>query len=136
MGVTGASTALRPFRRVLVYSPELDGRADPGEVVWTWVTYEENQSRGKDRPVLVIGRDGERLFALLLSSRRRRSRDVDWLSLRTGAWDRLRRPSWLRLDRVLELTDDAIRREGAALVASEFERVSAAMTLRGWTAGS
>lgn len=35
------------------YSPEMDGDADPGEVVWAWVPYEENDGRGKDRPVVV-----------------------------------------------------------------------------------
>src|ERR1700753_4523951 len=36
------------------YSPHADGAPDPGEVVWTWVPYEENDGRGKDRPVLVV----------------------------------------------------------------------------------
>src|SRR5262249_13155402 len=36
------------------YSPETDGAPDPGEVVWTWVPFEENDGRGKDRPVLVV----------------------------------------------------------------------------------
>jgi hypothetical protein len=32
------------------YSPRTDGAPDPGEVVWTWVPFEENDGRGKDRP--------------------------------------------------------------------------------------
>ena len=36
------------------YSPTTDGAPDPGEVVWTWVPFEENDGRGKDRPVLVV----------------------------------------------------------------------------------
>jgi len=36
------------------YSPSTDGDPDPGEIVWTWVPYEENDGRGKDRPVLVV----------------------------------------------------------------------------------
>src|ERR1700735_3997842 len=36
------------------YSPHADGAPDPGEVVWTWVPFEENDGRGKDRPVLVV----------------------------------------------------------------------------------
>jgi hypothetical protein len=36
------------------YSPQTDGAPDPGEVVWTWVPFEENDGRGKDRPVLVV----------------------------------------------------------------------------------
>jgi hypothetical protein len=55
--VTRNSAPTAHRARKLVYSPNLDGRADPGEVVWTWVTYEEDPSRGKDRPVLVVGRD-------------------------------------------------------------------------------
>ena len=43
--------------RKVVYAPDLDGRADPGEIVWTWVVYEDDPTRGKDRPVLVVGRD-------------------------------------------------------------------------------
>ena len=43
--------------RKLVYAPDLDGRADPGEIVWTWVVFEDDPTRGKDRPVLVVGRD-------------------------------------------------------------------------------
>ena len=28
------------------YSPDLDGLADPGEVVWSWVPYEEDPHQG------------------------------------------------------------------------------------------
>ncbi|MDT5408151.1 MAG: hypothetical protein QOG14_371, partial [Mycobacterium sp.] len=38
--VTRRSVPTAHRARKLVYSPNLDGRADPGEVVWTWVTYE------------------------------------------------------------------------------------------------
>ena len=41
------------------YSPDTDGEADPGEVVWAWVPYEDDPAQGKDRPVLLIARDGE-----------------------------------------------------------------------------
>ena len=53
----------------LRYAPSPDGRPDPGEVVWTWVPYEDDPSQGKDRPVLVIGEEGDRLLALPLTSR-------------------------------------------------------------------
>ena len=57
-------------RRELAYAPELDGQADPGEIVWTWVPYEENDGRGKDRPVLVVARErGGTLLAVQLSSK-------------------------------------------------------------------
>ena len=38
------------------YDPNPDSEPDPGEVVWAWVPYQENPHRGKDQPLLVIGR--------------------------------------------------------------------------------
>src|SRR4051812_38683368 len=54
--------------RRIGYAPNLDGDADPGEIVWTWVPYEDDPSQGKDRPVLVVGRDDRTLLGLMLSS--------------------------------------------------------------------
>ena len=36
--------------------PEARRDPDPGEIVWTWVPYEEHDGRGKDRPVLLVAR--------------------------------------------------------------------------------
>ena len=47
------------------YAPDLDGEPDPGEVVWTYVSYEDDPSQGKDRPVAVIGWDGPVLGVVL-----------------------------------------------------------------------
>ena len=110
--------------RHLVYSPSLDGDADPGEIVWTWVPYEDDPAQGKDRPVLVVGRDGRTLVGLMLSSQSERDGQRHWLALGEGDWDRSGRPSWLRLDRVLEVDEDGIRREGAVLDRSRFDRVA------------
>ncbi|MGH3613005.1 MAG: hypothetical protein ACRDRK_10505 [Pseudonocardia sp.] len=33
--------------RTVAYAPDLDGAADPGEIVWAWVPYEEHDGRGK-----------------------------------------------------------------------------------------
>ena len=57
------------------YSPSLDGDADPGEIVWTWVPFEEDHSQGKDRPVLLVGRDGECLLALMMTSKDHNNRE-------------------------------------------------------------
>ena len=53
----------------LNYQPRPDGRPDPGEVVWTWVPFQEDFSRGKDRPVLLVGRDGTWLLGVPLTSK-------------------------------------------------------------------
>jgi hypothetical protein len=49
-----------------------------------------------------------------------------WMDVGTGGWDRERRPSEVRLDRVIVLEPDAIRREGAALDRAVFDQVVAA----------
>ncbi|QNG18395.1 type II toxin-antitoxin system PemK/MazF family toxin [Rhodococcus triatomae] len=111
--------------RTVEYSPDLDGRADPGEIVWTWVAYEDDPSQGKDRPVLVVGRDGHTLLGLMLSSQERRSEDRDWVAIGAGDWDSQGRPSWVRLDRVLDVPEDGIRREGAIVERRAFDKVAA-----------
>jgi hypothetical protein len=40
-----------------------------------------------------------------------------------GGWDREGRPSEVRLDRLLRLPDDGVRREGAALDRALFDEV-------------
>ena len=121
----------------LDYAPDLDGLADPGEVVWAWVPYEEDPRQGKDRPMLIVGRHGRRLLGMMLSSRAGDDpRDADdRLELGTGPWDRQGRVSYLRLDRVYELDEDDIRREGAVLDRERFLRVAAVLRRRhGWAA--
>ena len=122
-----------PPGRHLAYAPDLDGRADPGEVVWAWVPYEEDTSQGKDRPVLVVGRTRRVLLGLMLSSQEYHDGDPAWLALGSGAWDGEHRPSWVRLDRVLEVREDGIRREGAVLDRGRFDRVAARLRAEhGW----
>ncbi|CAM2856540.1 PemK-like protein [Actinomyces slackii] len=125
-----AATGLPEFS----YSPDPDGDADPGEVVWTWVPYEEDASRGKDRPVLVLARSGGRLVVAQMTSK---DHDGDaaqearhgryWHDVGTGDWDRQGRPSEVRLDRLLLVSPDSVRREGATMARRTFDGVVAAL---------
>jgi hypothetical protein len=117
------------------YTPVADGRPDPGEVVWAWVAFEDDPAQGKDRPVLVLGREGGSLLGLMLSSKDH-DRDAGaearagryWLDIGTGKWDARGRASEVRLDRLLHLDPEAVRREGAALDRARFDCVVAAAT--------
>jgi hypothetical protein len=87
----------------LRYEPSADGDADPGEIVWSWVAFEEDITQGKDRPVLVLaledaqvgGTDGSGtvVVALMLTSKDRGagthqdSRGATWVDVGTGDWD-------------------------------------------------
>ena len=117
------------------YAP--DGEPDPGEVVWAWVPYEEDASRGKDRPVLVIGTrvaDGQLLARCLVLTSKDHDRDEAqearagrfWMDIGTGGWDREGRPSEVRLNRLVEIPATDVRREGAALGAEVYAQVIAA----------
>jgi hypothetical protein len=115
-----------------VYSPDLDGEPDPGEVVWGWVPFEEDHSRGKDRPVLIIGRDHHWLLALMLTSKDNVPGAVGevwedehsrYINIGSGDWDSQRRPSEVRLDRVVRISDDAVRREGSIMPMELFSRI-------------
>jgi hypothetical protein len=90
---------------VFEYAPRAGLLADPGEVVWTWVPYEEDHSQGKDRPVLVIGHDGEWLLALPLTSQdhdrdagQEASQGRYWLDIGAGPWDTSGRSSEVRIN--------------------------------------
>jgi hypothetical protein len=51
-----------------------------------------------------------------------------WMDIGTGDWDSQRRPSEVRLDRLLVLPEADVRREGAALDRAVFDAVVTAAT--------
>lgn len=118
---------------VLAYAPDRDGEPDAGEIVWTWVPYEEGDGRGKDRPVLVIARHGaDRVYAVRLTSSPH-PRDPDYLALGPGEWDAAGRPSWVDLAHLYSVHVRGMRREAAALDRRRFGAVAGALRTRyGW----
>lgn len=113
------------------YSPSMDGDADPGEIVWTWVPFEEDHSQGKDRPVLLVGRDGEYLLALMMTSKDHNNRehaDLNYLDIGSGPWDPQGRASEVKLNRVIRVRPDSMRREGAIMPEDTFRLIERAWT--------
>jgi hypothetical protein len=118
----------------LAYSPKPDGRPDPGEVVWAWVPFEEDHTLGKDRPVLLVGRDGPWLLGLPLTSKDH-DRDTAqeaaegrlWADIGSGPWDRRGRPSEVRVNRVVRIDPEKVRREGSVLDKERFLDIAAAV---------
>ncbi|NUQ32061.1 MAG: type II toxin-antitoxin system PemK/MazF family toxin [Dermatophilaceae bacterium] len=116
------------------YAPKPDGLPDPGEIVWTWVPYEEDHSQGKDRPVLIVGRDGDWRVGLPLTSQdhdrdeeQERRSGREWVDIGSGAWDRQGRPSEVRVNRLVRVDPEGVRREGAVLPRDRYDEVVAAV---------
>ncbi|HNV10234.1 MAG TPA: type II toxin-antitoxin system PemK/MazF family toxin [Propionibacteriaceae bacterium] len=123
-------------RPEIIYAPLPGNLPDPGEVVWGWVPYEEDHSRGKDRPVLVIGRDDPWLLGLPLTSvdhdrdaAQEASEGRFWIDVGTGPWDAKQRPSEARVDRIVRLDPSAVRRVGGTLDEERFRAVAQAVRL-------
>ncbi len=116
------------------YRPHPDGEPDPGEVVWAWVPFEEDHTQGKDRPVLVIGHDGDWLVALSLTSQdhdrdehQERAAGREWVDIGSGPWDGRGRPSEVRVNRLICIDPDSVRREGAVLPRKRYDEVMNAL---------
>jgi hypothetical protein len=101
------------------YTPNLDGDPDPGEVVWAWVPFEDDPTLGKDRPLVIIGRHGEHLSGVALTSKERNG----WVDVGTGDWDSKHRRSYAKVDRLLDVDADTVRREGSILNRRQFDQV-------------
>jgi PemK-like, MazF-like toxin of type II toxin-antitoxin system len=108
-----------PTAVVVEYTPHLDGDPDPGEVVWAWIPFEDDPTLGKDRPVVILGRHGDALSGVALTSKQRDG----WIDVGTGDWDSRHRRSYAKVDRLLDLDPDAVRREGSILNRRQFDQV-------------
>ena len=105
----------------MTYAPSADGTPDPGEIVWTWVPFIEYDGRGKDRPVLIIARvDATSVAGCYLSTKQH----PGFVAVGTGSWDSQGRPSYLNPERILRITDDGMRREGAVMRRERFQAVA------------
>lgn len=112
------------------YRPSANGRADPGEVVWAWVPYEDDPRQGKDRPALVIAVEGDHVVVLPMTSKDHDRDAVQearegrlWMDIGSGSWDARGRPSEVRLNRTIRIAAAEVRREGAAVSAEVFAAV-------------
>jgi hypothetical protein len=63
---------------------QTDGVPDPGEVVWTWVPFEENDGRGKDRPVLVVAVESAGTYLAVQLTSKDHDGEGDFVSVGAG----------------------------------------------------
>lgn len=116
------ATAAHP--RSIFFSPDMDGQADSGEVVWVWTPSEGKQSPPRERAILVVGRTRTTVTGLLISANPEHALDDAWLEIGSGEWDASGRNCWVRLDRLLEVSEEQVRRQGILFPERRFERIA------------
>lgn len=138
-GATATIEIVPPGRDGLriTYTPSVDGEPDAGEIVWTWVPYDERDGRGKDRPVLVIGREDDDWVYVVRLTSKAHDGDRDYLAIGPGAWDSRGRPSWVDIEQIYRVHRSGMRREASVLDVDRFARVADALHRRyGWEVAS
>jgi len=127
--VRAAASAIRVeaterMSRNIYYAPDMDGQAEPGEVVWIWAPSDGPDMPPRERAMLVIGRDRHTILGLLISPNPKHAGAETWLDIGAGEWDASGRQCWIRLDRVLEVSEQGVRRQGALFPQRRFERIA------------
>ena len=122
----------------MVYARRGPGGYHSGEMVWTWVAFEEDASQGKDRPVLLVGADGGWLLGLPATSKdhdrdaaQERRAGRYWVDIGSGKGDELGRPSEVRTDRIVRVNPGKVRRAAGRVDSRTFQQVADAVT-RHW----
>nr|WP_120491224.1 type II toxin-antitoxin system PemK/MazF family toxin [Corynebacterium lactis] len=121
------ATIARPsaeLARTIIYAPDMDGQADPGEVVWIPVQLEGENTPLRERAVVVVGRHNQNLLGMLISTREEHADQPEWISIGSGSWNIDPKPSWVRVDRVLEVPESGIRRAGAVMPRKRFDLIA------------
>ncbi|TNL96683.1 type II toxin-antitoxin system PemK/MazF family toxin [Corynebacterium tapiri] len=120
--------------RTIVYAPDIDGHAEAGEVVWLWAPVNGPSKPPSERPMLVVGRTRfQQLLGLLISADPQHDEDPTWMGIGTGLWETSGTPCWMRMDKVIEVPEYAVRREGALFPERRFERIAHTLRTRfGW----
>lgn len=116
--------ATERMSRNIYYAPDMDGQAEPGEVVWIWAPSDGPEAPPRERAMLVIGRDRHTILGLLISPNPKHADAESWLEIGAGEWDAAGRQCWIRLDRVLEVSEQGVRRQGALFPQRRFERIA------------
>lgn len=115
-------TEARP--RSVFFTPDMDGQVDSGEVVWVCTPGETAHCAPQERAILVIARTRTEVIGLLISPNPQHTTEDNWLEIGTGEWDEDGRECWIRMDRVIEVPETQIRRQGTLFPPRRFERIA------------
>lgn len=106
--------------RNVYYAPDMDGGAEPGEVVWVTVPSQPP----KRRSMLVVGREHHDVLGLLISPDEEHADDDRWFEIGPGEWCETGRPCWVRMDKTLVVPETDLHRRGTTVPPRRFEGVA------------
>ena len=73
---------------------------------------------------MVVGRTRTTVLGLLISPNPKHALDDAWLEIGSGEWDESGCDCWVRLDRLLEVSEEQVRRQGTLFPERRFERIA------------
>ena len=106
--------------RSIYYAPDMDGQAEPGEIVWVTVPSDPPQ----ERSLVVIGREHHDVLGLLISPWEKHLHEDHWLGIGSGEWEDTGDPCWVRLDKTLMVPETEVHRRGTYIPPRRFERIA------------
>jgi len=106
--------------RNIYYAPDMDGGAEPGEVVWVTVPSHPPERRS----MVVVGRDRHDILGLLISPDAQHADDDRWFEIGHGDWCETGQSCWVRLDKTLIVPEADVHRRGTTVPRRRFERIA------------
>lgn len=120
--------------RAVAYAPDIDGPVEAGEIAWLWVPAYGPDRPPAERAMVVVGRaNNEDVLGLLVSPEERHADDKNWLAIGPGGWNPSGETCWVRVDKVIQVPEHSVRRQGVLLPEARFDRIARVLRSRfGW----
>lgn len=120
----------RSIARNIYYAPDMDGVAEPGEVVWVTVP----STPPRQRSIVVVGRERHDVLGLLISPEAEHADDDRWFELGPGDWCESGEDCWVRMDKTIIVPESDVHRRGTTVPRTRFERIANRLRERfGWS---
>ncbi|HIW91568.1 MAG TPA: type II toxin-antitoxin system PemK/MazF family toxin [Candidatus Corynebacterium avicola] len=120
------TTPTEEHARPVIYAPDMDGQADPGEVIWYHIL-PDRYATPELRACIVVGRNRHTLLGMLISSNPDHDEEDNWVPIGAGLWDPRGNECWARADRIIEIPEADIQRRGVSMPERRYDRIAATL---------
>lgn len=120
--------------RAIAYAPDIDGQVEAGEIAWLWVPAYGPENPPAERAMVVVGRaNREDVLGLLISPEQCHDEEQNWLAIGPGGWNPSGETCWVRVDKLIQVPEHSVRRQGVLLPEARFDRIARVLRTRfGW----